>query len=69
MPIKNGYSAARLIRSLRNSALADIPIVALTAKAYSEDIAAARAAGMNGHIAKPINMKNVMETLSDVLLK
>ena len=67
MPVKNGYSATRLIRSLRNRELAEIPIVALTAKAFSEDIAAARDAGMNGHIAKPINMKNVFETLSVVL--
>lgn len=67
MPVKNGYSATKLIRSLRNRELAEIPIVALTAKAFSEDIAAARAAGMNGHIAKPINMKNVFETLSVVL--
>ena len=67
MPVKNGYSAARLIRSLKNRGLAEIPIVALTAKAYSEDVAAARAAGMDGHIAKPINMKNVMEVLSEVL--
>ena len=69
MPIKNGYNATRLIRSLKNRALAEVPIVALTARAFSEDIAAARAAGMNGHIAKPINMKNVMETLTDVLMK
>jgi CheY-like chemotaxis protein len=67
MPIKNGYNAAKLIRSLRNKALAEIPIVAMTAKAFSEDIAAALAAGMNGHIAKPINMKNVIDTLSDIL--
>ncbi len=67
MPVKNGYSSTRLIRSLKNRALAEIPIVALTAKAFSEDIAAAQEAGMNGHIAKPINMKNVMDTLTEVL--
>ena len=69
MPVKNGYAATRLIRSLKNRELAEIPIIALTAKAFSEDIAASHAAGMNGHIAKPINMKNVMETLADVLRK
>jgi len=68
MPVKDGYEAARLIRSLRNPALASIPIVALTAKAFSEDIAAARDAQMNGHIAKPLNMRTALETLSDVLL-
>ncbi len=67
MPVKNGYSAARLIRSLKNPALAATPIVALTAKAFSEDIAAAHDAGMNGHIAKPLNMKNAMDTLSEIL--
>ncbi len=67
MPVKNGYSAARLIRSLRNRELAEIPIVALTAKAFSEDIAAARAAGMNAHIAKPLNMDDIRSTLSELL--
>ncbi len=68
MPVKNGYDATRLIRSLKNPALAGIPIVALTARAFSEDIAAAREMGMNAHIAKPIDMKTVMETMSKVLL-
>ncbi|MBR3556950.1 MAG: amino acid permease [Oscillospiraceae bacterium] len=67
MPVKNGYNASKLIRSLKNPALASVPIVALTAKAFSEDIAAARAAGMNGHIAKPLNMKNAIDTLSELL--
>ncbi|MBR3640991.1 MAG: response regulator, partial [Oscillibacter sp.] len=67
MPVKNGYDAAKLIRSLRNPALAATPIIALSAKAFSEDVAAAYAAGMNGHIAKPINMEKVMETMSSVL--
>jgi CheY-like chemotaxis protein len=67
MPVKNGYQAARLIRSLKNRELASVPIVALTARAFSEDIAAAREAGMNGHISKPLNMKNAMDTLSEVL--
>ncbi len=67
MPVKNGYNATKLIRSLKNRELASVPIVAMTAKAFSEDIAAALEAGMNGHIAKPIDMKNVIDTLSDVL--
>ncbi len=69
MPVKNGYHAARLIRSLKNRELASVPIVALTAKAFSEDIAAAREAGMNGHISKPLNMKSAMDTLSAILQK
>ena len=67
MPVKNGYNAARLIRSLRNPAHASIPIVALTAKAFSEDIALALKAGMNAHISKPINMKTVIATFKDIL--
>ena len=67
MPVKNGYAAARLIRSLKDEKLANVPIVALTAKAFSEDVTAAREAGMNGHIAKPLNMKNALETLSGIL--
>ncbi|MDO4845358.1 MAG: ATP-binding protein [Oscillospiraceae bacterium] len=67
MPEKNGYDATKLIRTLRNSDLASIPIVALTAKAFSEDIAACREAGMDAHIAKPLNMETAMKTLSDVL--
>ena len=69
MPVKNGYNAAKLIRSLKNPALASIPIVALTAKAFSEDIAAAHEAGMNGHIAKPLNMKKAADTLAAILNK
>ncbi|MBR4157676.1 MAG: amino acid permease [Oscillospiraceae bacterium] len=67
MPIKNGYNATKLIRSLRNRSLAEIPIIAMTAKAFSEDISAALEAGMNGHIAKPVDMKNVIDTLTGVL--
>ena len=67
MPIKNGLEATRLIRSLRNPELAKIPIIAITARAFSEDIAAALEAGMDAHIAKPINMKTVMEVMSKVL--
>jgi len=67
MPVKNGYNAAKLIRSLKNPALASIPIVALTGKAFSEDITAAREAGMNGHIAKPLNIKNAVDLLNELL--
>jgi signal transduction histidine kinase/CheY-like chemotaxis protein len=64
MPVKNGYDATRLIRSLRNAALAEIPIAALSARAFSEDISACYAAGMNAHIAKPLNMNKLLETMS-----
>jgi len=69
MPEKNGYEATKLIRSLRRKELAEIPIIALSAKAFSEDIAAAYEAGMNAHLAKPLNMQTFTETLSQVLTK
>ncbi len=69
MPIKDGYASARLIRSLKNKALASVPIIALTAKAFSEDVAAARAAGMNAHIAKPLDIDKLTDALAEVLSK
>ena len=67
MPAKDGLEATRVIRSLKNPALAQIPIVAVSARAFSEDVAAALAAGMNGHIAKPLNLKLAQETLAALL--
>ena len=69
MPVKSGYDATRLIRSLKNQALAQIPVVALSAKAFSEDIAAARGAGMNAHIAKPIHPDTLKKTMTEILQK
>ena len=59
MPRMNGYEATRRIRALENKALAGIPIIALTANAFEEDRREALAAGMNGHVAKPID-RNVL---------
>ena len=67
MPVMDGYEASRAIRALDNPALSGIPIIALSANAFSEDIRAAKEAGMNGHIAKPIDIANLMETLADIL--
>ena len=67
MPIMNGYDAARAIRELDNPALANIPIIAMTANAFSDDVKAAREAGMNAHIAKPLDVPKMMETLAEVL--
>ena len=63
----NGYEATQAIRKLDNPALAKIPIVAMTANAFSEDIQAAKDAGMDGHISKPIDVPKMMETLSKIL--
>ena len=67
MPVMNGYDAAKAIRALANKKLAGIPIVAMTANAFAEDVQAAKDAGMNGHIAKPINIPQMVETLKKVL--
>lgn len=67
MPIMNGYEAARKIRALENPELAKVPIIAMTANAFSEDVKAALDAGMNAHIAKPIDVPKMMETLAKIL--
>ncbi|MDE5755092.1 MAG: response regulator, partial [Oscillospiraceae bacterium] len=67
MPIMNGYQATRAIRSMDDPVKAEIPIVAMTANAFDEDRQEAIDAGMNGHVAKPINIEKLMETLKDIL--
>ena len=67
MPVMNGYDAAKAIRALANKKLAGIPIVAMTANAFAEDVQAAKDAGMNGHIAKPINIPQMVTTLKSIL--
>lgn len=63
MPIMNGYEAAKAIRSSDRKDLADIPIIAMTADAFSDDVKKAKAAGMNDHISKPINIEKLEEIL------
>ena len=67
MPVMDGYAAARAIRALDDPALAQIPIVAMTANAFAEDVQAASDAGMQGHIAKPVDIAVLTETLQRVL--
>lgn len=67
MPNLNGYDAAREIRSLEDSVKADIPIIAMTANAFEEDRNNAFAAGMNEHLAKPINTKKLFSILGEIL--
>ncbi|MDE7028560.1 MAG: response regulator [Lachnospiraceae bacterium] len=67
MPVLNGYEATRAIRSLKNKKLASIPILAMTANAFEEDKQEALRSGMNGHIAKPINIDNLMNALNHLL--
>ena len=69
MPVLDGYGAAKLIRKLENKQLAATPLIAMTANAFSEDVQAARDAGMDAHIAKPIDVPQMMETLQKILSK
>ena len=62
MPVMNGLDAARNVRRLTNG-VSDIPIIAMTADAFSENVAECLEAGMNGHIAKPVDMKLVMKEI------
>ena len=67
MPVMDGYKATREIRRMKESALAGIPIVAMTANTFEEDKKKCFAAGMNGHIEKPINRQIIRSTLANVL--
>ena len=67
MPVMNGYDAAKKIRRMDDLPKADIPIIAMTANAFSEDKQAALDAGMNDHVAKPINMNILVPTIQKYL--
>ena len=64
MPAMNGYEATKAIRSLQNRPDAKrIPIIAMTANAFAEDVQASLDAGMNGHLSKPIEMDEVIKAI------
>ena len=67
MPEMDGYKATQAIRSLPDKDKACIPIIAMTANAFEEDKRDAIAAGMNGHIAKPIQVDNLLSILSEII--
>lgn len=67
MPRMNGFIATREIRTLGDNRKANVPIIAMTANAFEEDKKQAFEAGMNGFIAKPININTLMRTLADIL--
>lgn len=66
MPVMNGYEATRVIRGLERED-ADIPIIAMTADAFSEDIQRCLECGMNAHLAKPIDIEAVIRKLKKYL--
>ena len=67
MPQMDGYKATRVIRNLPDQEKACIPILAMTANAFEEDKREAAAAGMNGHIAKPIQVEQLLSTLAEII--
>lgn len=67
MPVMNGYEATKAIRNLKNPQAQSVPIIAMTANAFAEDIQDALNAGMNAHVAKPIDMAVLEQTVRTVL--
>ena len=67
MPLMDGYEATRQIRALPREDVCQIPIIAMTANAFEEDKKKAFEAGMNGHVAKPIDVPVLLETIAGVL--
>ena len=63
MPIMNGYEASKRIRALKDPAKASVPIIAMTANAFEEDREKSYEAGMNGHLAKPVSVENLMNMI------
>ena len=68
MPVMNGYEATKAIRALKRRDAGSIPILAMTANAFSEDVEKSLASGMNGHISKPIDLKEVFDKIASALL-
>ena len=67
MPVMNGYEATRLIRKLSHPSASHIPIIAMTANAFSEDIRDALESGMDARVAKPVDMAVLEQTVRSVL--
>ncbi|MBO6178568.1 MAG: amino acid permease [Selenomonadaceae bacterium] len=67
MPIMNGYDCAKAIRRLNDERLNSIPIIAMTANAFQEDVENAKKAGMNMHVAKPLDVPKLMEAIKSVV--
>ena len=67
MPEMNGYEATRAIRRMEREDAAGIPIIAMTANAFAEDVKAAADAGMNAHVAKPVDVDVVRRTLKEAV--
>ena len=67
MPVMNGYEATKIIRSMGREDAKVIPIIAMTANAFTEDRLRAKEAGMNEHIAKPVDVNKLVKTIHELL--
>ena len=67
MPVMDGYQAARAIRQLEDSRLAEVPIIALSANALEEDKKRAMESGMDAHMAKPLNTQLLEKMVREIL--
>ena len=66
MPVMNGYEATKAIRRSSHELAKTIPIIAMTANAFSEDIQHSLSAGMNAHVSKPVEMKVLEKTIRSI---
>ncbi|WNV59555.1 response regulator [Oscillospiraceae bacterium NTUH-002-81] len=69
MPVMDGLEATRLIRDMERADAAAVPILAMTANAFAEDVKNTKEAGMNEHLSKPLNMPKVMQCMNRYLKK
>ena len=69
MPVLNGYEATKRIRALAREDAKTIPIIAMTANAFAEDVKEAIHAGMNAHVSKPVDMEALKETIRQHIRK
>ena len=67
MPVMNGYEAAKMIRSMDREDAKTIPIIAMTANAFTEDRIKAKEAGMDEHIAKPVDGKLLVKVINELV--
>ena len=67
MPVMNGMEAAKAIRALERPDAETVPIIALTANAFTEDRKKSQEASMNAHLTKPLNMKTIIQTITKLL--
>ena len=63
MPVMSGYEASRVIRGLDRPDAAAIPIIALSANAFEEDVALSKDAGMNEHLSKPVDIRKMLRVI------